>query len=83
MMHKIFYCLVAIPSEPHFVPSAQSISTRGAHVKFVVPPFNTLSHRRTFMVAAPAMWNGLPAHMTRMPDPEAFRGAITAVCLSA
>ena len=82
IMHKIFYGLVAIPLEPHFVPSAQSMSTRGAHVKFTPGTYNTISHRRTFMVAAPAMWNGLPAHMTRMPDPEAFRSAITAVRLT-
>ena len=69
MMHKIYYETVAIPLAPYFHLNDQVVST--------------LAHRRTFMVATPTMWNGLPADLTRMQDLEAFRGAIASVVLTA
>ena len=83
MMHKIFHGTVAIPLAPYFIPNTQAMPTRRAHTKFLLPHSSTLAHRRTFMVATPAMWNGLPAHLTQMQDLEAFRGAIAAVGLTA
>ena len=82
MMHKIFYRTVAIPLDPYFTPTTQAMSTRRAHTKFTLPHSSTLAHRRTFMVATPTMWNGLPADLTRTQDLEAFRGAIAAVSLT-
>ena len=83
MMHKIYYETVAIPLAPYFHLNDQVMSTRKAHIKFILPHTSTLAHRRTFMVATPTMWNGLPADLTRMQDLEAFRGAIASVVLTA
>ena len=82
MMHKI-YRTVAIRLQTHFQVTAQSASTRGANVRFIPIQTGSTSHRRTFMVAAHAMWNGLPAAATVIQDHEAFRSAIAAVRLTA
>ena len=39
MMHKIYYNIVAIPLQPHFHLTAQSMTTRGAHVRFIPPVY--------------------------------------------
>ena len=83
MMHKIVYGLVAIPI--HLIPTKtqSTMVTRGARTKFDAPNPRIVARERSFMSAAPIMWNGLQAYMTLTPDPEVFRGYISSVTLTA
>ena len=82
MMHKIYYSQVAIPLLLFPLNNTLNVQTRGSAAKFVVPIPRTEAHRRTFMVAAPSMWNGLQASHTLVSDPEAFRSQLCNVQLS-
>ena len=84
MFHKVRYQLVAIPL--NLFPSystTTTMSTRGAAVKLDNPRTGSISYRRTFMIAAPLMWNRLLPHMTTEPDHEIFRGLVSGVRLTA
>ena len=84
LYHKVKYSLVAIPL--YLFPTystTTTMTTRGAVTKLVIPRTGTLAYRRTFMIAAPLMWNKLLPHITHEPDPEIFRGLISEVNLTA
>ena len=82
MMHKIYYSQVAIPLLHFPLNTALNAQTRGITAKFVVPTPRTESHRRTFMIAAPFMWNGLQASQILVSDSEAFHSQLSKVQLS-
>ena len=57
-------------------------------IKAVVPPLSGNSSRRaqakydeSFAVVGPKLWNVLPADMTGMVNPRAFKRALTKWCL--
>ncbi len=83
MVHKIKFGLVAIPA--HLLPTKTTMTmvTRGATNKCHVPHSRMIARERSFMSAAPSMWNRLPAYMTSEPDLEAFRGYLSSVVLIA
>ena len=80
MLHKIYYSQVAIPIS--LLPLTPAIMKPRYVLPFYPPVPRTESHGRTFMIAAPTMWNGLPASLTSVSDLEAFRGQLSKVCLS-
>ena len=84
MLYKIKHNLVAIPISlfPH---SKYIITSCGTPVRFLLPGPVTSGYQRTFMYAAPALWNRarLPGGTIDAPDPETFRSAITGVGLTA
>ena len=82
MMYKVTHHLVAIPSNL-FPLSQATMTTRGAPQKFLIPPKPSVGYRRTFVIAAPTMWNGLPAHIIQAPDLEVFSRALSTVVLTA
>ena len=83
MLHKIKHNIVAIPL--HLLPPMTSVSvtTRGAAQKHNVPSARIIPRERSFMHAAPSMWNGLPADITTEPDHEIFRSLLAPVVLIA
>lgn len=86
LMHKTYYSLVAIPLHLFPMYTTSNMQTRGAALKiskFAVPSPRTEAHGRTFMIAAPTMWNGLRTDLTRVSDPDAFRRQLSKVCLLA
>ena len=83
MMHKVKHGFVAIPSHLLVVKSQTTMVTRGAVNKHQVPNARIIARERTFMHAAPTMWDGLPSHMTSEADHEAFRTLLCPVVLVA
>ena len=83
MLHSIYHNTVAIPLRPLFMPSTHPMPKRITHVYFPPPVASTQAHERTFMIAAPTMWNGLEAQMTLIQSPDAFRSAMATVSLTA
>ena len=83
MLHSIYHNNVAIPLRPVFMPSTHPMPKRITHVYFPPPVASTQAHERTFMIAAPTMWNGLEAQMTLIQSPDAFRSAMATVSLIA
>ena len=81
MMHKVKYGYVAIPSHLLVVKSNTTMVTRGAVNKHHVPNSRIIPRERSFMYAAPTMWDGLPPHMTSESDHDNFRVLLAPVVL--
>ena len=83
MMHKVTYGYVAIPSHLLTLKTTTTMTTRGAVNKHHTPNARITARERTFMHAAPTMWDGLPPHMTSESDHEIFRVLLSPVVLVA
>ena len=83
MMHKVKFGYVAIPSHLLVSKTNTTMVTRGSVNKHHVPNARIIARERTFMHAAPTMWDGLPPHMTSEPDHETFRTLLCPVVLVA
>ena len=73
MMHNIKYQAVAIPSHLLVPKTETTMVTRGAASKHHVPNARIVARERSFMVAAPIMWDGLPPSITAETDHDNFR----------
>ena len=84
MMHKITHQLVAIPLNL-FRYSPYHITPCGFPLRILIPNAKSSSYQRTFMFAAPSLWNKarLSADTIRDPNPETFRSNIAGLGLSA
>ena len=83
MLHKIKHNLVAIPNQLFVLKPNTTIVTRGAQTKHFIPNARIIALERSFMHAAPSMWDRLPTCMTMEPDHETFRGDLAPVVLIA
>ena len=84
MMHKITHQLVAIPLNL-FRYSPYHITPCGFPLRILMPNAKSSTYQRTFMFAAPSLWNKarLSADTIRDPNPETFRSNIAGLGLSA
>ena len=83
MMHKVKFGYVAIPAHLLVEKSNTTMITRGASQKHHVPNARIVARERSFMYAAPTMWDALPSDMTTEPDHESFRVLLSPVVLIA
>ena len=79
MMHNIKHQAVAIPSHLLVTKTQTSMVTRGSASKHHVPNARIVARERSFMVATPIMWDGLPPSITQEADHDSFRALLCPV----
>jgi hypothetical protein len=81
LLHRVVHGQIAIPSTLCPYNIHISLSTRGATIKFARPHIKTKKYQNHFFPTTNTVWNGLPAGVTTILEPEAFRTKLSCVSL--
>ena len=81
--YKIVHELVAVPSQPYFVPLPVGDATRGHALRFFVPHTRINAYKFSFFPATIIIWNALPATFVSAQSPNIFHGRLAKIHLIA
>ena len=76
MVYRIVNHLIEIPSSSFFRPT--NLSTRGHHLRFLIPFCRIDVYQHSFFPSGIRLWNSLPEHLATADTLEAFKGGLVA-----
>ena len=75
IMYNIVNQNIDIPLNYLTTSPAQTI-TRGAHIKYQIPPYTKNVLKHSFFPNSVTLWNGLPSSISSAPSVDAFRAGL-------
>jgi hypothetical protein len=72
MLYRIINGLVAISTQPYLVPRSASTTSRGHHLRFLIPYSRVQYHQQSFSPSTIRLWNSLPYSVATASNLDGF-----------